>query len=77
MKYKSSQYCPNCYYPLPYKAKFCAQCGQKANDGKITMAALFKQVWVKAFHLEGKLFRSLRDIFIPGKIAVEFFKGIQ
>ncbi len=41
------------------------------------MGALFKQVWVKAFHLEGRLFRSLRDIFIPGKIAVEFFKGKQ
>lgn len=41
------------------------------------MAALFRQVWVKAFHLEGRLFRSLHDIFIPGKIAVEFFKGKQ
>lgn len=41
------------------------------------MTALFRQMWVKAFHLEGKLFRSLRDVFVPGKIAVEFFKGKQ
>lgn len=41
------------------------------------MAALFKQMWVRVFHLEGRLFRSLRDIFIPGKISVEFFKGKQ
>lgn len=41
------------------------------------MAALFKQMWIKTFHLEGRLFRSLRDIFIPGKITVEFFKGKQ
>lgn len=75
MKYKTSQYCPNCHFPLPYKAKFCAHCGQK-NDNEIpSVAALFKQVWYRVLHLESRSLRFMWRVFVPGYVTREFFSG--
>lgn len=75
MKYKSSPYCPNCHYPLPYKAKFCAHCGQKNDEGLITVGALLQQVWYRVLHLESRSLRFLWQMFIPGYVTKEFFAG--
>jgi hypothetical protein len=77
MKYTQKRYCRNCFYPLPYKAKFCSHCGQKDTDGRARMKDLFHQVWFKAFHLESKFFLILWHLFIPGKVSQEFFRGKQ
>lgn len=75
MKYKSSDYCPNCHFPLPYKAKFCTHCGQKHEDGIMSLGALLKQVWFRVLHLESKSLLFLWQMFIPGYVAQEFFAG--
>ena len=71
------RYCRNCYHPLPYKAKFCAHCGQKDTDGRIGMKSLMVRLWNNSFHLEGKFIRTAWQLFVPGKVTVEFFKGKQ
>jgi hypothetical protein len=71
------KYCQNCYYPLPYKAKFCAHCGQKASDGKVSMGAMLKKLWTTTFHLEGKFFRTVGQVFVPGLMTERFFEGKQ
>ncbi|MDX1909944.1 MAG: DUF3667 domain-containing protein [Saprospiraceae bacterium] len=71
------RYCRNCFHPLPYKAKFCAHCGQKDTDGKIGMKSLLIRLWNNTFHLEGKFIQTAWQLFIPGKVTVEFFKGKQ
>ncbi len=70
-------YCRNCYHPLPYKAKFCAHCGQKDTDGRIGMKSLMGRLWNNTFHLEGKFIRTAWQLFVPGKVTTEFFKGKQ
>jgi Protein of unknown function (DUF3667) len=70
-------YCQNCYYPLPYKAKFCPHCGQKSTDIKIGMGAMLKKLWDTTFHLESKTLRSLWQLLVPGLMSAEFFKGKQ
>ena len=75
MKYQSAQYCPNCHFPLPYKAKFCAHCGQKNDEGLITVGALLQQVWYRVLHLESRSLRFLWQMFIPGYVTKEFFAG--
>ncbi|MFN0036057.1 MAG: DUF3667 domain-containing protein, partial [Saprospiraceae bacterium] len=62
---------------MPYKAKFCAQCGQKDTDGRIGMGSLMVRMWNNTFHLEGKFIRTAWHLFVPGKVTVEFFKGKQ
>ncbi len=71
------RYCRNCYHPLPYKAKYCAHCGQKDSDGRIGMKSLMGRLWNNTVHLEGKFIRTAWQLFIPGKVTQEFFKGKQ
>lgn len=71
------RYCSNCFSPLPYKAEFCPHCGQKSSNGKVTMGFLLRKLWNTTFHLEGKFFRSAWQLFVPGLVTMEFFKGKQ
>ena len=71
------RYCRNCYHPLSYKAKYCAHCGQKDSDGRIGMRSLIGRLWNNTFHLEGKFIRTAWQLFVPGKVTTEFFKGKQ
>ncbi|MEQ1746699.1 MAG: DUF3667 domain-containing protein [Saprospiraceae bacterium] len=75
MKYKASDYCPNCHYPLPYKANFCARCGQKDEQEVMSLGALLKQVWFRILHLESRSLLFLGQMFIPGFVSQEFFAG--
>ncbi|MBK6931870.1 MAG: zinc ribbon domain-containing protein [Saprospirales bacterium] len=75
MKYRSEQYCPNCHFPLAYRAKFCAQCGQKNEEGRMSVGALFRQVWFRVLHLESRSFRFMWLVLVPGFVTQEFFRG--
>ena len=68
-------YCLNCHYPLAEFDSFCPNCGQKPTDGKITIHDLLHEFTHTLFHVDGKLFTTLKHIFIPGKLTLEFFRG--
>jgi Protein of unknown function (DUF3667) len=72
---KHHPYCLNCHYPLSEFDKNCSQCGQKPTDGKTTMHDLLHEFIHTMFHLDGKFFWTLKHLFIPGKLTLEFFKG--
>lgn len=72
---KHIPYCLNCHYPLAEFDSFCPNCGQKPTDGKVTMHDLLHELTHTLFHVDGKLFSTLKHIFIPGKLTEEFFKG--
>lgn len=38
---------------------------------------MIRKLWDATFHLEGKFLRSCWQLFIPGKVTTEFFKGKQ
>ncbi len=67
-------YCGNCHYPID-AAKYCSNCGQKNTDGRISVGEFFAVVFSTVFNLESKFFQTLRDIFSPGKLTNEWFKG--
>lgn len=71
------RYCRNCFQPIPKKGKFCTHCGQKDSNGKIRMGTMLRKLWDSTFHLESKFLRTCWQLFIPGKVTVEFFKGKQ
>jgi hypothetical protein len=79
MSHKSNKkhhpYCLNCHYPLSEFDKNCSQCGQKPTDGKTTMHDLLHEFVHTLFHLDGKFFWTLKHLFVPGKLTLEFFKG--
>ncbi len=74
-KVKHYPYCLNCHYPLAEFDKMCSQCGQKPTDGKTTMHDLLREFIHTLFHLDGKFFWTLKHVFIPGRLTLEFFKG--
>jgi Protein of unknown function (DUF3667) len=74
-KHKHSPYCLNCHYPLSEFDKNCSQCGQKPTDGKTTMHDLLHEFVHTLFHLDGKFFWTLKHLFVPGRLTLEFFKG--
>ena len=72
---KHHPYCLNCHYPLSEFDKNCSQCGQKPTDGKTTLHDLLHEFIHTLFHLDGKFFWTLKHLFVPGKLTLEFFKG--
>ncbi|HNM23815.1 MAG TPA: DUF3667 domain-containing protein [Saprospiraceae bacterium] len=77
MKYSKSRYCRNCHYPLAYKARFCAHCGQKDTDGRVRVGDLLQQLFFRVFKMESKYFLILWHLFIPGKVSIAYFQGKQ
>lgn len=77
MKYTKQRYCRNCFYPLAYKAKFCAHCGQKDTDGRAPVGDLMQQLWFRVFKLESRYFLILWHLVVPGKVSVAYFQGKQ
>jgi len=67
-------YCGNCHYSIG-NAKYCSKCGQKNTDGRISIGEFFSVVFSTVFNLESKFFQTMRDIFRPGKLTQEWFKG--
>ena len=56
-------------------AKFCPHCGQKDTDGRITIGEFITAFFEAVFNIDSKLIRSIWNLFIPGKLTVEYFKG--
>jgi len=67
--------CRNCGEPLSSQARFCPQCSQKMTDGRITLRELWHDFIESFLNFDAKIFRTLRTLFIPGKLTVEYFKG--
>jgi hypothetical protein len=67
--------CRNCDKAISINAKFCPQCGQKNNDGKVTMKELFHRFWQNLTHLDSKFVKMCWQLFVPGVVTQEYFKG--
>ena len=68
-------YCQNCHYPIAELDKFCPNCGQQNTDGHVSLHDLWHELTHYFTHVDNKIFTSIRDLLIPGKLTDEFFKG--
>jgi hypothetical protein len=68
-------HCLNCELPLVESDNFCGSCGQKRMTGRISFGQLVIQFFEDTINWDARLFRSLRDLFVPGKMTMEYFKG--
>jgi len=67
--------CRNCELSIAIEILFCPHCGQKNTDGKIKVWSFLAVFLDQVFNIESKLFKTMRDVFIPGRLTVEYFKG--
>ncbi len=72
---KPNRYCPNCYYPLPRRAIYCQECGQKYTTGKIPVRTFINEFFSEHINLDSRIFRTIGALFFPGRLTNEYFKG--
>ncbi|PCJ92870.1 MAG: hypothetical protein COA50_15185 [Flavobacteriaceae bacterium] len=75
MSTTSSNICQNCNTKNELPFKYCPNCGQKNTDGKITFSELWSEFQDSVLNIESRTWRTLKNLFIPGKLTLEYFSG--
>nr|WP_149195240.1 DUF3667 domain-containing protein [Luteimonas suaedae] len=65
--------CENCSTAL--QGAFCHLCGQSEHSPTRHLGHAIEEVFESFWHLDGRIFRTLRDLFVPGRIAVRYLSG--
>jgi hypothetical protein len=65
--------CDNCGALL--QGAFCHHCGQGAHNPVRSFAHAVEEVFESFWHLDGRIFRTLRDLLVPGKVATAYLTG--
>ncbi len=75
MTTSSSNICQNCNTKNELPFKYCPNCGQKNTDGKITFSELWSEFQDSVLNIESRTWRTFKNLFIPGKLTLEYFSG--
>lgn len=65
--------CENCHTAL--QGHYCHVCGQSAHDPTRHLGHAIEEVFESFWHLDGRIFRTLRDLPVPGRIARNYLDG--
>lgn len=66
-------HCENCHVSL--QGEFCHQCGQSIHNPVRHAGHAIEEVFESFWHLDGRLFRTLRDLLVPGRATLEYLAG--
>jgi len=65
--------CENCQTVL--QGHYCHLCGQSAHNPVRSFAHAVEEVFESFWHLDGRIFRTLRDLLVPGRLANAYLDG--
>jgi len=65
--------CENCLAAL--HGHYCHQCGQSAHNPLKHVGHAVEEVFESFWHLDGRIFRTLRDLLVPGRVALNYLNG--
>lgn len=65
--------CANCGAALA--GEYCHDCGQYAHNPLSSFRHAVEDVFESFWHLDGRIFRTLRLLFVPGRVAREYLAG--
>lgn len=65
--------CENCTTPL--QGGYCHVCGQRAANPLRHFGHAVEEVFEAFWHLDGRVFRTLRDLAVPGRVACNYLAG--
>jgi len=54
---------------------YCHLCGQSAHNPVRSFAHAVEEVFESFWHLDGRIFRTLRDLLVPGRLANAYLAG--
>ncbi len=72
---KDYKVCRNCESQSELEAEFCAVCGQKYTDERVRFTSLIYTFLYSVFNADSSLWKSLKHIWIPGKLTTAYFSG--
>ncbi|MGB3546771.1 MAG: DUF3667 domain-containing protein [Saprospiraceae bacterium] len=75
MSRSPSSSCRNCSTESESPFQYCPNCGQKNTDGRITFTELWSEFQDAVFNVNSKTWRTLKYLFVPGKLTLEYFSG--
>lgn len=65
--------CENCATPL--QGEYCHACGQSVHSPTRDFRHAVEDVFESFWHLDGRVFRTLRDLLVPGRVAINYLAG--
>ena len=65
--------CENCSTAL--QGGYCHVCGQRAHNPLHSFSHAVEEVFESLWHLDGRIFRTMRDLLVPGRVAVNYLAG--
>lgn len=65
--------CENCTTLL--QGQFCHQCGQSSHNPLRHVGHAIEEVFESFWHLDGRIFRTLRALWSPGRLAISYLSG--
>ena len=65
--------CENCGATL--HGEFCHACGQSMHDPIRHFGHAVEEFFEAFWHLDGRVFRTLRDLWSPGRVAINYLAG--
>ncbi|GAA4855546.1 DUF3667 domain-containing protein [Luteimonas vadosa] len=65
--------CENCGTPL--QGTYCYACGQSRHNPTRHLGHAIEDVFESIWHLDGRIFRTLRDLLVPGRVAIDYLAG--
>ena len=63
----------NCAEPL--SGQFCHRCGQSVHNPIRHAGHALEEVFESFWHLDGRIFRTLRDLPVPARVACDYLAG--
>ena len=67
--------CLNCQSQINFSEKYCSTCGQKTKVSALSILSIVKDFLSNLFNVENKIWSTLRDIWIPGKLSLAYIEG--
>lgn len=67
--------CLNCQSEIILSEKYCSSCGQKTKISALSIFSIVKDFLSNLFNVENKIWSTLRDIWIPGKLSLAYIEG--
>ncbi len=65
--------CENCQTSL--QGHYCHHCGQSAHNPLKHVGHAVEEVFESFWHLDGRIFRTLRELLVPGRVALNYLRG--
>ncbi|WP_226469531.1 DUF3667 domain-containing protein [Luteimonas panaciterrae] len=65
--------CEHCATPL--QGHFCHRCGQSAHNPLKHLGHAIEELFESFWHLDGRIFSTLRGLLVPGRVAAEYLAG--